>query len=635
MQHPESVLLGQSQEILLLVDAQTLSIVEASAATSRQLGYTRDELIGRPITDIECALSDVFFWEEVRAGGGSDISDAEGLYQRADGSTLIARKSVHRCQGDAAGWLVVRAENVADEVQAEEELAHMASQLRATLEATADGILVLDREGRITNMNRRFAQLWHLPRELLERHDDTRLFAHILGQLEAPESCQAMRAPLMGDAEDETFDTAPLRDGRVFECKTRPAMHATQIIGRVLSVTDITEKFRAEQALIAARDAANAASHAKGEFLAMMSHEIRTPMNGIIGMAQLLQMSELPGEQREYVDTMRNSGEALLQIINDILDYSKIEARKLQLELTSFDLPALLEDLRKLFSVRLHEGGPRFSVTIDADVPARLLGDPVRLRQLLVNLIGNAFKFTEQGEIAVTIRQVTTDTEASVLRFAVRDTGIGIPADKLEHIFTPFEQADMSTTRRYGGTGLGLSICRMLSEMMNGQIGVDSQPGQGSEFWFTARLLRDTGNTQKAAVTLSTDGRFGSDTHVLIVEDNPVNLLVLTNLVRKLGGVSIQSAVDGCEALERCAAQAFDIIFMDTRMPVMDGLEATQALRCEGNPTYIVGVSADAMSEDRERALDCGMNDYVAKPVSIDALRNAIQRWSETRNAAG
>ena len=629
---PSVELLNFSQEILLLVEQESLNIIAANCSAFRQLGYTHDELIGRAITDIECALADVFFWEEVRNGGNAEVNDAEGMYQCADGSTLVARKSVLRSP-NAAGWLVVRALNIAAEKHAEEEVAHMASQLRATLEATADGILVLDRNGHIANMNRRFAELWNLPSELLLRHDDKRLFAFLADQLKdrsAHRERLVMLAPdEQGENEGESFCTFHLNDERVFECKSRPARHADHIIGRVISVTDVTERHRAELALISARDIADAASRAKGEFLAMMSHEIRTPMNGIIGMAQLLQMSELPEEQREYVDTMRSSGEALMQIINDILDYSKIEARKLTLENTGFDLVALLEDLRKLFSIQRRENGPAFAINRAPDMPQNVRGDPVRLRQVLVNLIGNAFKFTPAGEITLTVDVISTRQRQATLLFSVQDSGIGIPADKLEHIFTPFEQADMSTTRRFGGTGLGLSICRMLCVMMGGEIGVNSEPGKGSEFWFTAGLELDAPAMARAADMPET-ARFNEDVSVLIVEDNPVNLLVLTNLVRKLGARRVSSAVNGRDAIVSCESQHFDLVFMDTRMPIMDGIEATRALRAAGSLCYIIGVSADAMAEDRTHAIASGMNDYITKPVSLDLLGAAITRWHAT-----
>lgn len=626
MSSPESLLLGQASEILLLVDAASLEIRAASPAALAELGYTQETLLGRPITDIECALSDVFFWEDVRQGGNPKVDWIEGLYQRADGSTLAVSKRVRRID-EGTGWLVVSAHGIEGEKRAEEELAHMTSQLRATLEATVDGILLLDRHGRIANMNRRFAELWRVPQDILIEHEDRLLKQFLISRLAENDPFAEHLSRIASDSESENFDTLYLADGRVFECKSRPAHHAEQIIGRVFSFTDVTERHAAEQAMIAARDAATAASRAKGEFLAMMSHEIRTPMNGILGVAELLGDTPLNPEQADYVRTMRSSCEALLGIINDILDYSKIEARKLELESVSFNLPAMLDDIGKLFRVRTREQGLGYDCLIGSSIPSELMGDPVRLRQILVNLVGNAIKFTEHGSIEVTVRELERDDERVRLRFGVRDSGIGIPADKLEHIFSPFEQADMSTTRRFGGTGLGLSICRMLTELMGGEIGVDSAAGRGSEFWFSIplRVCRDTQATlaQFAAPTIC----LAPQTRVLVVEDNPVNLMVITRLLSKLGVTTPSTASTGIEALQAHEDGSFDLILMDTRMPEMDGLVATRRLREQGVKTYIIGVSADASLDDRSSALATGMDDYLTKPVSLEALNRALTLW--------
>lgn len=622
----EQILLTQARDILLLVDPESLQIRAASEEAMRRLGYTREALIGRSITDIECALSDMFFWEDVRNGGNADVERAEGTYRCADDSMLAVSKRVSRIAGEP-GWLVVSAHSIEEEKRAEEELAHMTSQLRATLEATADGILVLDRRGAILNMNRRFAQMWKMPDELLIRHQDSDLLDFVLHQL-SPDDEFVQRSP---GHDGQTFDTLHLADGRVFECKSRPARHAEQIIGRVFCFTDVTVRHQAEQALIAARDAATAASRAKGEFLAMMSHEIRTPMNGIIGMSQLLEDTPLNAEQKEFVQTMRSSGEALMTIINDILDYSKIEARKLTLEHTRFSLAQLLDDIGKLFAVRTREQALHYSCLIARDVPDALLGDPVRVRQILVNLIGNAFKFTQQGSIEVQIRKQGQDGKHIHLHFSVCDSGIGIPEDKLATIFTPFEQADMSTTRRFGGTGLGLSICRMLAELMGGEIGARSENGKGSEFWFTAKLECAEDATADTARQQVTPTLLDASTRVLVVEDNTVNLMVITNLLKKLGALAPGIAKTGVEALARYHEHDYDIVFMDTRMPEMDGLTATRILREEGASAYIIGISADATKDDRATALAAGMEDYLTKPVSLDALSRAIETWRKAR----
>ncbi|MGE5386426.1 MAG: ATP-binding protein [Betaproteobacteria bacterium] len=628
----DALLLEHASEILLLVHPQTLEIAAADAAALRRLGYRREELVGRLITDIECALSDVFFWEEVRQGGSVQTQEAEGSYLCANGEILAATKTVTRVPGKP-GWLVIRAEPTGTRQRAEDELAYVTSHLRATLEASADGVLLINRDGAILNMNRGFSRMWGLPDELLRQHDDMAIVRFMSECFEDPEAYLSKALRIMPDTEKETFGILHLKDGRVFECKSRPARHGEQIIGRVYTYADVTERSHTQQELINARDQAKAASHAKGEFLAMMSHEIRTPMNGIIGMSQLLAMTRLDSEQAECVRTIRASSEALLAIINDILDYSKIEAGKLRLETTPFNLGSLLRDVEQLFVVKINEGAVAYSCSLDAAIPQSLEGDPARLRQILVNLVGNALKFTASGEIRVESRLVKRESGVATLRFSVRDTGIGIPADKLDSIFSPFEQADRSTTRRYGGTGLGLSICSLLISLMGGEIGAMSEEGKGSEFWFTVPLHFSEASAALAAEPLTVAGEthlLRRGTQVLIAEDNRINQILLVKMLEKLGAQNVVIANDGGEALQRCQGQSFDLIFMDARMPDMDGLETTLALRQQGITSRIIGVSADAMEDDRKAAMAAGMDDYLAKPLTIAALEAAIGRWRES-----
>lgn len=630
------LMLAGSRELLIVVDARDLRIRAANRAALSLLGYSARQLVGRLITDLECALTDVFFWEEVRGGGGGELSDAEGLYQRADGTMLPVRKWVTR----ADGALVIRAEDDSERKQTEEALAHVTSRLRATLEATADGILMLDHTGAIAGMNRRFAHLWMCPEEVLMEADDARLLAWIRVRIAGREQERFMH--LLGNpaSDGDTFDTFALEDGRSFECKSRPARHADQIIGRVYCFTDVTERLRAERELISARDAADAANRAKSDFLAMMSHEIRTPMNGVIGMAALLESTALDDEQRGYCETIRSSGDALLGIINDILDYSKIEAKKMQLERHAFSFGGLVVNLERLFAARVRETGVRLITNIDEAIPSSLMGDVGRLRQILINLVGNAFKFTPRGQVSLIARVLAprhgqTDDRIR-LEVSVEDTGIGIEAEPLARIFAPFEQADMSTTRRYGGTGLGLSICRMLVELMGGEIGVESQPGVGSRFWFRICLERDAG--EPATMNSADAGAqplLRRGTRVLVVEDNKVNLTVLIKFLEKLGVDDPVCASDGAAAIEACQADAFDLIFMDTHMPVMDGLETTRRLREAGNTARIIGVSADVMDEDRQAARRAGMDDYLNKPLSMASLSEAIEHWRAAQPTAG
>ena len=628
-QPPQSLLLDHASEILLAVHPQTLEICEVGAQTLQRLGYGREELLGRPITDIECALSDVFFWEEVRQGSSIAEQEAMAEYLCANGDVLAARKQVFRCTGEP-GWIVVRARPAEDMQRQEDELAYVTSHLSATLEASADGILLVDRSGAIINMNHRFSRLWAIPEALLTRRNDRAIFAHMASRL----SCLPVYAERLlwvdPDSDDEAFSTLTLVDEQVLECKSRPALHSEQIIGRVYTYTDVTERTRTQEELVAARDQAKAASRAKGDFLAMMSHEIRTPMNGVIGMAQLMALTELDEEQTECLRTIRASGEALLAIINDILDYSKIEAGKLELENTPFRLPHLMRDVEQLFLPKIREGAVTYSWQSDAAVPVMLVGDPTRLRQILINLVGNAFKFTKAGNIDVKVTVARQEGKEIWLRFAVRDTGIGIAAEKLANIFNPFEQADRSTSRRYGGTGLGLSICSLLSSLMGGEIGVNSEEGKGSEFWFIVRFgLSDAGLAEESASTDLAAQAIPEGTRILVAEDNKVNQILLVKMLKKLGAGEVFVASGGLQAVELGKQHDFELVFMDARMPDMDGLEATLELRRFGSTARIIGVSADAMEDDRRAAMAAGMDDYVIKPVTIAALQAAIGRWRE------
>ncbi len=625
---PKSLLLDYVSDIMLLVQPQTLEIAEAGALTLQRLGYKREELLGRQITEIECALSDVFFWEEVRQGGAIPAQEMEGEYLCANGNVLIARKMVFRCP-EAPGWLVVRARPTEDMQRQQEELAYVTSHLSATLEASADGILLVDRAGAIVNMNRRFSRIWGIPDGLLNKGDDQAIFRFMAGRLAGSAADPEALLWVSSSSDEESFSTLQFADGQVFECNSRPAKHSEQIIGRVYNYTDVTERTRTQEELVAARDQAKAASRAKGDFLAMMSHEIRTPMNGIIGMSQLMSLTKLDDEQSECLRTIRASGESLLAIINDILDYSKIEAGKLQLESTPFNLPHLLRDIEQLFLPKIREGAVAYSWQLDPAVPTMLLGDPTRLRQILLNLVGNAFKFTSAGSIRVQGNVVRSEGKDVFLRFSVRDTGIGIAKEKLANIFSPFEQADRSTSRRYGGTGLGLSICSLLAALMGGEIGVKSEVDQGSDFWFVVRFEKSD-----AVIDQPSDGNAGlccipEGSRILLAEDNKVNQILLVKMLKKRGAKEVMVANDGLAAVELGKQHNFDLVFMDARMPDMDGLEATLTLRRMGMTARIIGVSADAMEDDRQAAMAAGMDDYLVKPVTLGALQGAIGRWRE------
>ena len=519
---------------------------------------------------------------------------------------------------------------------AEREVAqHIAEDREATLrkilEASLDTVMVNEiRDGRYIDVNKEFSStgysreevlgktfeevnIWAEPTQLAEFRERIR----IEGQVRNMEVSLRTKA---GEITEGLLSSAAV------ELSDKPCV--------VTMVRDISDRKEMERNLVAARESAMAASKAKSEFLSSMSHEIRTPMTAVLGMADLLTETELSGEQRRYLDIMVANGNSLLELINSILDLARIESGRLQLEKTEFDLTELIDKTISTFGVRAHGKGLELIARIAPGIPERLVGDPLRLRQVLINLLGNAIKFTELGQIVLDVEQDTESNAAGTLRFTVADTGIGIAASKLDSIFGSFNQADSSTTRLYGGSGLGLAIAHRLVGLMDGRIWVESELNKGSKFFFTARFGLETRVISAAAHVVLSLAYY----RILVVDDNQINRLIVREMIMSCGA-EVSEAVSGEEALAAIregvnAGQPYRIVLLDMRMPGMDGLEVARRIKQEQLPIrpLILMLSSDDLKPQVARLRELGLDAYLVKPITRKELFEAIRRVIEEAN---
>jgi signal transduction histidine kinase/ActR/RegA family two-component response regulator len=573
----------------------------------------------------------------------------EGELVTPDGKTWQSRSSPIKDEKGNTTGVVHVALDISASKAGEIALRESERRLANIIDFLPDATVVIDKDGRVIAWNRAIEKMTGLKAEEILGKGDYEYALPFYGEsrpilidiANKPDSAIEARyddikreenGSLVGEAYMPS-----LKGGVAYLLGSASALYDSDgnYWGAIESIRDITERKHAEEELQRSKEEAESATRAKSEFLANMSHEIRTPMNAVIGLTGLLLDEPLTRGQREYVEIIRSSGDTLLAIINNILDLTKIEAKMVELEYQPFNLQSCIEASLDLVAASAQEKGLSVEYTVEENTPSIILGDPTRLSQILINLLNNAVKFTEKGGVSVSVSSEWLEGDGFEIHFAVKDTGIGIPEDKMSRLFLSFSQIDSSIARKYGGTGLGLAISKRLAEMMHGKMWVESEVGRGSTFHFTIRVEPVISGPIDIAQpeTLLSSGRQGyldRNLTILLAEDNLVNQIVTKKMLDKLG-YRAEVAANGKEVLQALEARAYDVIFMDVQMPEMDGLEATKEIRQrwpEGGPK-IIAMTASALKGDREGCLAAGMDGYISKPTRMVAIREALEACSK------
>jgi PAS domain S-box-containing protein len=651
-----------ADECISITDSEN-RILYVNEAFSQTYGYREAELIGQPIGILRTERGSTDAQDEILPATLEGKRGGELWNRSKDGREFPISLSTSTVSDESGKMiaLVGIACDITERKRADQALRDSQEFAQSTIDALTPHVCVLNEAGTIIAVNRAWRDFGEANRRV--DPDEARLdpkytaccaegvnYLAVCERASGPEARLAgefaagIRAVLQCEREEYSaeYPCHSPSDKRWFV--GRVTRFSSNGLPRILiEHINITERKLAEEALLQASHAAEAANRAKSRFLANMSHEIRTPMNGVISMLQLLLETDLTPEQRDLATIAQSSGAEMLSLIGDILDLSKIEARKIALEHLPFDLRDTVEEVVQPLRVQAGAKGLEVQLRVSPEIPPFLCGDAQRLRQVLGNLFANALKFTERGEIALDVALARQRDDRSTIRFSITDTGIGIRPDRVAALFCPFVQGDDSTTRKYGGSGLGLAISKQLVEMMGGSIGVNSTEGRGSTFWFTAAFDLAS-SVQRQPVVGVGEGvsplRRGTvqeqrTERILVADDNVINRTVALAQLRKLGHKA-HTVMNGAEAVEAVAQGDFDLILMDCAMPVMDGFEATSRIRASAHPGIpIIALTASAMAGDRERCLSGGMNDYIAKPVDLAQLAAALARWLPASGMTG
>ncbi len=620
-------LLDACAETVLAVDPETLAIVSANHPAANLLGYTEDDLIGRPIADIEAGLQDMFFWEEVKLGNKSECHAVEGEYRHQAGHLITVMKTVRLLDIDGSRFFVVSLHDITHARQLEEQTAKTNSLLTATLESTADGILVTSLTGSIRHFNRRFVDMLRLPEELVHNKNTPQLIEYLQQQIEDPNEFGKWSEKLFDKPTAEGTIECRLHDGRTLSVSSRAQCLRDCPCGRVFSFHDISALKNSEAELIAARDAAQAADRAKSEFLSQMSHELRTPLNAILGFSQILE-HDLTGSPQDLAANITKAGLHLLDLINELLDLASIEAGKVRLDVRKVDLADIVHSSVALVSPLAAARNINLNVKPLMNDRFIVKGDPRRLKQMTINLLSNAIKYNHrQGRVDISITSHDTDQ----WRLTVSDTGTGIDTSEHAQIFEPFNRPSHTDTE-IEGTGIGLAITRKLAEMMDGSVGMESRAGIGSSFWIDLPCATDVSSQFAASAANVAEGRQAT---LLYIEDDLLSQKVLASIMqRKRPGYHLLMANSAAEGLSMARREQVDLILLDLLLPDGDGATVLKALREQPltRETPVVALTGNTRTEQISTSAAAGFHAYLTKPLQIDTVLACIDSTLRQRS---